>query len=152
MLCVWGGGVRLLFFLSRVGLCIQLMPYLICAPPTLTAPLLYLVVPHHAPPPSNTHTACLASCPYANCDACSEQCSAFLRSMSFCPAAPFDPRSLSGELFEGGSVTALLGIAKGLPVILAAMFLLRGGLIWLEAPLLSLLGPRMSWQVRGLQP
>jgi hypothetical protein len=28
------------------------------------------------------------------------------------------------------------------------MFLLRGGLIWLEAPVLSLLGPGMSWQVR----
>lgn len=60
------------------------------------------------------------------------------------------PCSLSGELFSGGSASALLQILQGLPVILVAMFLLRGGLIWLEAPLLSLLGPPMSWQVRGI--
>ena len=57
--------------------------------------------------------------------------------------------SLSGELFAGGSASALLQLLSGLPVILGAMFLIRGGLMWLEAPLLSLLGPRMSWQVGG---
>lgn len=58
----------------------------------------------------------------------------------------FVPNSLSGDILDAGD---LLDILKGFPVILAAMFLLRGGLIYLEAPLLSLVGPRMSWQVRG---
>jgi hypothetical protein len=58
--------------------------------------------------------------------------------------------SLSGELFAGGSASALLQLLSGLPVILGFMFLFRGALMWLEAPLLSLLGPRMSWQVGGM--
>lgn len=53
-----------------------------------------------------------------------------------------------GELFAGDSTSAaLLQILSGLPVILLFLFVLRGGLMGLEAPLLSLLGPRMSWQV-----
>jgi hypothetical protein len=56
--------------------------------------------------------------------------------------------SLSSELSAGGSAPALLEVVQGLPAILAAMFLFRGLLMCLEAPLLGIMGPRMSWQVR----
>lgn len=59
------------------------------------------------------------------------------------------PDSVSEELFAGGSSAALLQTLQGLPLILLALFVLRGGLMWLEAPILSLLGPAMSWQVRA---
>jgi hypothetical protein len=55
---------------------------------------------------------------------------------------------VSDELFPD---TGLLGAAPlmllKLPLILAASFGLRGLLMWVEAPLLSLYGPMMSWQV-----
>lgn len=59
--------------------------------------------------------------------------------------------SASAELFEGGSSHALLHTLQGLPLILAAMFLLRWGLMWLEAPLLSVVGNyNLTWQVSYL--
>jgi NhaP-type Na+/H+ or K+/H+ antiporter len=52
---------------------------------------------------------------------------------------------LTGELFQGGSEAALLTL-KCLPAIIIAMFGLRWILMTLESPLLSLVGPRLSWQ------
>lgn len=55
-------------------------------------------------------------------------------------------RSITAELFEGGKAEAALLTVKCLPAIIIAMFALRWLLMTVEAPLLSLVGPRLTWQ------
>eukprot|EP00879_Flechtneria_rotunda_P032086 GHRR01035238.1.p1 GENE.GHRR01035238.1~~GHRR01035238.1.p1 ORF type:complete len:281 (+),score=79.07 GHRR01035238.1:449-1291(+) len=54
--------------------------------------------------------------------------------------------STTAELFRGGGAAALLLTLKALPGVIAAMFLLRLLLMLIEGPLLSLVGPFLTWR------